>query len=354
MGIHDRHYARSEGPARSGSRTWSVNGWLIAICVGIFVIDGFLPSRMVPIGELIAFSDVIDAVAVDPGDVQNAEGLARARLASGVTMYAMPIADSNGDPMAWQPMRAMSMLQGYFHFSTSRGFLGIEFWRFLGFQFLHANLTHLIFNMIGLYFFGALVERYLGGKRYLAFYLLCGIFGAVLYLALNLAGFLVTEAAGQEVVVRGLLVNSPDTPLIGASAGVFGVIMAGAFLAPRTMVLVFFILPMRLSVLAWLLVGISILAVLGGDGNAGGEAAHLGGAAAGWYFIRRPHHLSGFFDIAGRVDPTSKHFALRKVPASDADVDRILDKINTRGLQSLSAKEKRILHDASHKGRDEH
>jgi MFS family permease len=201
--------------------------------------------------------------------------------------------------------------------------------------------------MIGLYFFGPLVERYLGGKRYLAFYLLCGIFGSILYLILNLGGYIFEDS------IPGLLFNNTATPLVGASAGVFGILLAGAYLAPNITVLVFFILPMRLSTMAYLLVAIAIFTVLFGGNNAGGEAAHLGGAAAGWYFIRHPHHLNGFFDFLGKADPTSEHFALKHKAKSQKDVDKILDKIHKKGLNSLSTKEKKILHDASRKGRED-
>jgi membrane associated rhomboid family serine protease len=64
------------------------------------------------------------------------------------------------------------------YWDDATGLRGFEFWRFISFQFLHANLSHLLFNMIGLYFFGSIVEQYLGSKRYLAFYLLCGVAGA--------------------------------------------------------------------------------------------------------------------------------------------------------------------------------
>ena len=98
-----------------------------------------------------------------------------------------------------------------------------------------------------------------------------------------------------------------------------------------------------------------------GGNNAGGEAGHLGGALAGFYFIRHPQHLHGFFDLLGRVDPTSHHYrrksgvagAKRSVPqgrGSRADhdqIDRILDKISAGGLHSLTDKEKRVLREAS-------
>lgn len=238
-------------------------------------------------------------------------------------------------------------MREWLYMSTDHAIWGLQYWRFIGFQFLHANFQHLLFNMIGLFFFGPLVERYLGGKRYLAFYLLCGIFGAVLYLILNVGGYVFGES------VPGLLFHDTGTPLVGASAGVFGVLLAGAFMAPNVKVLVFFIIPMRLSTMAYGLVLLALFTVLFGRNNAGGEAAHLGGAAAGWYFIRNPHHLNGFFDFLGKADPTSKHFALRDKGTKQADVDRILDKIHKKGLQSLTKKEKKVLHDASRQGRED-
>jgi len=285
MGIHDRDYARPSG-FRGGMRQrkkLSVTTWLILICVAIFMLDPFLNR----------------------------------------------------------------FLFDWMHMSTNHAVWGLQYWRLIGFQFLHGNMQHLLFNMIGLFFFGPLVEQYLGGKRYLAFYLLCGIFGAVLYLILNLGGFVF----GSNI--PGLLFNDTATPLVGASAGVFGILLAGAFLAPNVKVLVFFIIPMRLSTMAYTLVALALLTVFFGGNNAGGEAAHLGGAAAGWYFIRNPHHLNGFFDFLGKADPTSKHFAWREKGSSQADIDRILDKIHNKGLQSLTSKEKKILHKASRKGRED-
>ena len=177
-----------------------------------------------------------------------------------------------------------------------------------------------------------------------------------MYAVLNLAGWAVSAGGGDVPAWLGwLLFNDVRTPLIGASAGVFGVIMAGAYLSPNAIVLLFFILPMRLVTLAYGLVALAIVTLIWSGPNAGGEAAHLGGAIAGFYFIRRPAHLHGFFDFLGWADPTSHHYrrnrpGRRKLPRSAPgrdEVDRILDKVKERGLKSLTAKEKRILQDAS-------
>ena len=181
----------------------------------------------------------------------------------------------------------------------------------------------------------------------------------VLYLLLNAGGAALTLFGATAPVV---LFNDTQVPLIGASAGVFGVLLAGAYLSPNTMVLLFFVIPIRLVTLAYGLVAVAVLTLLFRNdelgSNAGGEAAHLGGAIAGYYFIRKQHHLHGFFDFMGRVDPTSRSAKARRGQRRsgreavadarrDAEIDRILAKIHEKGLQSLNAREKRLLRDSS-------
>jgi hypothetical protein len=97
-----------------------------------------------------------------------------------------------------------------------------------------------------------------------------------MYVALNLGGLIIQLTMGAQVVIPGLLFENTATPLIGASAGVFGVLMAGAFLAPNATVLLFFIIPMKLRTLAYALVALAVLTIFFGGNNAGGEAGHLG------------------------------------------------------------------------------
>ncbi|MDG2292758.1 MAG: rhomboid family intramembrane serine protease [Phycisphaerales bacterium] len=378
MGVHDRAYWKeSSGPRFSSpsgpgaGQRWSVNTWLIVLCAAVFMIDGFLPKMPLETGlwwvkdaqSSVWVVETTDptkmgsergTLTLEPTVVQAVVPVQMGQEIQNQRIQGFPIYDAAGNEVAVAQGRMAKAFEYWFHFSTKQVLGNAQVWRLIGFQFLHADMFHLLFNMIGLYFFGPLVERYLGGKRYLAFYLLCGIFGALLYLVLNLGGYIASEAFGLHSV-PGLLVNATGTPLIGASAGVFGVLMAGAFLAPNAKVLVFFLLPMRLATMAWLLVGFSIVSILFNLNNSGGEAAHLGGAAAGWWFIRHPESLHGLFDLAGRVDPTSKHFAGRHRPVpgrEHAQVDRILDKISQQGLQSLTKKEKQILEQASRRDQD--
>ncbi len=345
-------------------RMWSINTWLIVICVAVFVVDGFLPYRWMPMDLTIMVADV-DLSDLRVGTGEPTVTLSNPRTGKPIVGKQTVIAiqpDGGQVPVGFRELHYMPRLQSYLYFSTALGFQKFEFWRFIGFQFLHGSLSHLLFNMLGLYFFGPMVERYLGSKRYLAFYLLCGILGACMYLLLNLGGYIGTSVLGSTVQIPGLLFNSTATPLVGASAGVYGVLMAGAFLAPNAMVLLFFILPMRLRTLAYALVVLAFLTILFGGSNAGGEAGHLGGAIAGFYFIRHPKHLHGFFDVLGRADPTSHHYrtkgaaargravtkpGARKHSTNTREVDRILDKISSQGLHSLTDKEKKILRKSS-------
>jgi len=373
MGIADRGYMKagagagrsSFAPTLRSGRGLSVTAWLIIICAGVFVIDDFLPVRWEP--ETVAW-----AIGVNPGNAAEEVALLK-KLKPGPMQVLAPagrrvqpgmrsvriLTDDAGRPVARETSRAVPFLNSLLHFSTSSALVerapdgslrGFEFWRFLGFQFLHGGIWHLAFNMIGLWVFGPIVERTLGSKRYLAFYLLCGICGALMYLLLNAAGSQVVTLFGPQSAqwMPFLLFNDPQTPLVGASAGVFGILMAGAYIVPHERVAVYGVLPMRLDTLAYALVGIALLSIILRWQNAGGEAAHLGGAIAGFYFIRHPRHLHGFFDFLGRADPTSRSRQQRTATAVDpaaerVEVDRILDKVKQQGIQSLTTAEQATL-----------
>lgn len=219
----------------------------------------------------------------------------------------------------------------------------LEVWRLITFQFLHdpSSLMHIGFNMLGLWIFGPMVEQYLGGKKYLAFYLVCGFFGGLLFIILNFIGFLKI---------------SPDMPLVGASAGVFGVIVACAKIAPNNEIMLLFPpIPMKMKTFAYGYVAIALFSLLIGTQNAGGEAAHVGGAIAGYFFIRKSHLLTDFFDVFGdsrepKKKPPNKstlrNYKNTQGPHPD-EIDQILDKVHKKGFASLSEKDKKKLREAS-------
>ncbi|CAN0591988.1 unnamed protein product, partial [Laminaria digitata] len=116
------------------------------------------------------------------------------------------------------------------------GFQRLEVWRLITFQFLHSpsSIAHIAFNMLGLWIFGPMVERYLGGRKYLAYYLVCGLFGGLTFVLLTVLGNVL------NIGMPGLLTYDFNSPLVGASAGVFGVIVACAYISPNTEIMLLF------------------------------------------------------------------------------------------------------------------
>ena len=149
-----------------------------------------------------------------------------------------------------------------------RGAPGFAIWQLLTYGFLHGSLTHLFFNMLALYMFGGEVERLLGTRHYLEYYLVC-----------------VVGAAVAQVVVMGNM-NQPPLPTVGAYGGVFGLLLAfGMAYPPRRIMLLFPPIPMP----AWLFVTLygALELYLGVTGSGAGVAhfAHLGGMAAGYALL---------------------------------------------------------------------
>ena len=377
MSQENRDWMRSRPKPRIALPQWSVTTWIIAVCVVVFVADGFL-GKTIPGWMFVGFTTLngqrlpVDQISkVKPNGKINEIPFAPVNPALQFLLQEasknIPLSRTfpirfeelqiNNQIVGYAWVQSTTPLQAWLHFSTSTALWsadsppgrGLELWRFVGFQFLHANLSHLLFNMMALYFFGPIVERYLGGKRYLAFYLICGIAGGAMYLLLNFLGVQFPNAH-----IPFVLPNDPTTPLVGASAGIFGVIMAAAYLAPTAQVLLFFILPMPLRTLAYALVAMALLTIFFGFNNAGGEAGHLGGAIAGYWFIRHPDSLHGLLNLLGNADPTSRTRKLKASRRRDsgpdaATIDRILDKIRKGGLQALNESEREILRAASRK-----
>jgi membrane associated rhomboid family serine protease len=148
--------------------------------------------------------------------------------------------------------------------------LGPDFrpWQLLSYGFLHGDFSHLLFNMFGLYMFGADVEQVWGPKRFLNYYLICVLSAALAQLAV------------------ALLMGS-GSPTLGASGGVFGLLIAFALLFPnRVIVPLIPPIPMRAPIFVALYGGVELF--LGVTGTQAGVAhfAHLGGLAGGYCFIK--------------------------------------------------------------------
>ncbi len=223
------------------------------------------------------------------------------------------------------------------NFNLEQGVYGLQLWRVVTYQFLHHGFMHVLFNMIGLYFFGPMLEKWWGSRRFLAFYLLCGVSGAALMTLLSF--------------VPGLLMVGPETTLVGASGSVFGILAGAAVLFPHMRVMLLFPpIPMSMRMMALLFMGLAFLSVMAGTPNAGGEAAHLGGALLGFLLVKNARWL----DWADRFSPSAIQAGVNKgrferkkkhKAAGQDEVNRILDKVREQGIASLTRKEKNTLNE---------
>ena len=136
-------------------------------------------------------------------------------------------------------------------------------WQLFSYMFAHANLTHLIVNMLGLYFFGRPVEHSLGSYEFLLYYLGSGLFAGIASFAIY------------------LLSGAWNTYLLGASGAVFSLLLAFAVLYPRAMVYVYGIIPLRAPVMVIGYTLIEILSSFLGAASSVAHLTHLAGFAAG-------------------------------------------------------------------------
>ena len=220
-------------------------------------------------------------------------------------------------------------------------------WQLLTFQFMHSGWLHLLFNCVTIYFFGRELEESLGRKSYLTLYFTSGVIGGLLQ-----------EVAGAFFPWFG-------GPVLGASAGAFGLIAAYATLYPNRPLMLF---PFPISFPAkFLLLGSALVAVLGilriaFVGNTA-HVAHLGGMIAGIIFVRYAIHWNirwPRLQRTGRLQPRrlvkvpSQKSALWRTKSEPPEelsadeflskqVDPILDKISAHGIQSLTERERKIL-----------
>jgi membrane associated rhomboid family serine protease len=247
MGIHDRDYYR-HSPPRGGFghfSAWSVTTWLIVINVVVFFLDAsLLRATHVP---------------ANPDDDSDTVAFVRPSRAPSVT-------------------DGMGPLQRWGYFSTATAVYRGQVWRFITFQFLHASPMHLLLNMVAIYLFGPIVEGQFGPRRFTAFYLLCGLAGACSYLLLS-ATHVLTMPAGM--------------PMVGASAGIFGLLVAAALIAPHVQIFYYFF-PVTIGLLAVLGMLMALYSVISLGYNAGGEAGHLGGGVLGFAIMKNQHWLNAF------------------------------------------------------------
>jgi len=206
-------------------------------------------------------------------------------------------------------------------------------WQLVTYQFMHAGWMHLLLNCWVIYAFGRELESLLGAKRFLALMFSSGIVGGVFQVLVAL-------------VWPGLFGGS----VVGASACAFGLVAAFAMVYPERelTLLIFFVIPVHLRAKT-LLIFSAVLAVMGivfpMDNIA--NAAHLGGMAMGWFYVKyilkNPALIGAEEEVEPKRAPRVKVEEQTAGEFLESEVDPILDKISAHGIQSLTARERQVL-----------
>ena len=203
-------------------------------------------------------------------------------------------------------------------------------WTVVTYMFLHGSLMHIGFNMLVLYFFGPQVEARIGSRAFLQLYFVSGISGALLSMLLSF-----------------------NNPIIGASAAIYGVMLAFAKFWPDATILLMFVIPVPARVLVILATLFSLFSGLTGAGAGIAHFAHLGGFAGAFLYLRWLDHHTGAprrsWQKKLKSPPRTslrnwKSIDTRSIHEVNRDeVNRILDKISAQGVDSLTPEERLFL-----------
>jgi membrane associated rhomboid family serine protease len=232
---------------------------------------------------------------------------------------------------------------------------GFAFWQLFSYMFIHAGFTHILFNMLALWMFGMELEHVMGSRKFLIFYLLCGLGGGI-----------------ANLVVAPLFTSVG--PTVGASGAVYGVLLAFGMMFPERPIYIYFLLPIKAKYFVVMYMAFEIFSIGSMDGIA--HFAHLGGALVGFlYLIADGYRFGSSFSSSGqegniftrmtgfgqtpRQDPFRTDVSDAKIydindhlneqHRHQQQIDDILDKISKNGYQSLTDDEKKILFEASKK-----
>jgi membrane associated rhomboid family serine protease len=235
-------------------------------------------------------------------------------------------------------------------------------WSIFTYFFAHEGLFHILFNMLFLYWFGKLIAEFLGSNKVISLYVLGGLTGGLFYMFIyNVIPFY----AGQV----------DSSIMLGASAGVYAIVVGAATFSPNYTFFLLLLGPVRIKYIALFYVVLSFANTIGS--NAGGELAHLAGAGIGFIYIKQLQsgndigawviQMMNFFKsffvsqpkikVSHRGAPKSKSASKKrtvKVSGSSSgtstdqeEIDAILDKISQSGYDSLTKEEKQKLFNAS-------
>ncbi len=160
-------------------------------------------------------------------------------------------------------------LRGWFAL-TPVDILNGRIWQILTYGFLHADVMHLVLNMMVLVFVGSDIESIWGRRKFLVFFFYCTLMAGLFYLVMQLLMY-------DPLSLR--------LPLVGASGGIFGLLLAYGILFPDREMLFMMFLPMKAKQFVWVLAGVEFLQTLYSGQGRLGAIAHLSGMGAGYLFL---------------------------------------------------------------------
>lgn len=268
-------------------------------------------------------------------------------------------------------------------------FLANDFhvYQLVTYMFLHANFAHILFNMFALWMFGCVIESVWGPKKFLFYYISCGIGAGLMQELAQFVSFYVT-ISGQDPSVglsdvfqvgQALSMQLNSWTTIGASGAVYAILLAFGMIFPNERIFIFPLpIPIKAKWFVTFYVCIELFSALGSPGDGVAHMAHLGGMIFGFFMIRywnlhptsgygrssgldffenlkrnldkrnRPRGSSGrdmHVERGGAKESDWEYNARKK--ANQDEVDRILDKIRKSGYDSLTKEEKQKLFDSS-------
>lgn len=256
------------------------------------------------------------------------------------------------------------------HFFMASDF---KIYQLLTYMFMHGNFAHILFNMFAVWMFGRIVESAWGSRRFLIYYLICGIGAGLFQEIVQYIDYVASGMQAYDSVDIGTAVIPMDTYLnmlttVGASGAVYGILLAFGLSYPEERL---FIIPIPIPIKAkYFVIGYAVIELLSGlYGSNDGVAhfAHLGGMVVGFLLIlywTKKNSMSG-----GYLEKINNWFQNRRKPKmkvhygeKDADyqynarkkenqeeIDRILDKVRKSGYESLTVDEKKKLFESSNK-----
>ena len=272
------------------------------------------------------------------------------------------------------------------------GLLGLHFflasdfhvYQFLTYMFLHGGFTHILFNMFALWMFGSVIERVWGPKKFLFYYICCGIGAGFMQELVQYADYSIQGIAAYQYVNAGGVQMTTNAYInlwttIGASGAVYGILLAFGMIFPNERL---FIIPFPFPIKAkWLIVGyvaIELFSAMSGPGDGVAHMAHLGGMLFGFLLIRywqkhsdssgrfgRSNGMEFFDNMKRKFEERQRNSRMKAEPTNPGretdeeynarqrqnqeEIDAILDKIRKSGYDSLTKEEKQKLFDQSKK-----